>query len=197
VVPVNVRPAERLPAGLLGAAAIVGLTVVAHVAGGGRFTSTATLGLLTVVVLALGLVLASVRRSFGRLLIISVVAQPVIHVVLDTVTAHGTSHGPHAIHQNSVHTSEQHAAMLSSAGHDATAMWVVHVVAAVVTAVVVRWGWRWLRSMPALLRAIVYSVRSVPVVDLVRRLVGGDVDALVPNRLALLTWDERAPPPSM
>jgi hypothetical protein len=194
---VNVRRAERIPAGLLGAAAIVGLTIVAHVAAGGRFTGAVTFGLLTVVVLTLGVVLASVRWSFGRLLMISLVAQPVLHVVLGTVTAHGVSHGRHSIHHTGVHTSEQHAAMLSSVSHDATAMWVVHVVVAAVTAVVVRCGWRWLRSMPALLRAIVYSVRSIPVVDLVRRRRERSLDTLVPNRLALLTWDERGPPPSM
>jgi hypothetical protein len=192
----NARPAERLPAGLLGAAAIGGFTVVGHVVAGGRVTSPLTLGLVTLTVLALGVVLATVRWSFARLLVVTVAAQPVLHVVLGTAAPHGAgAEGGHAIHHATVHTSEQHAAMLSSAGHGATAMWVVHVAAAVLTAVVVRWGWRWLRSMPALLRAVVYAIRSIPFADLERRLPSVAVDARIPNRLALLAWDGRGPPP--
>ncbi len=183
------RLGERLPAALLGAVGVVGCALFAHVAAGGRVAGPAALALLTVAVAALAVALASTRPTFIRLLAIAAGAQPLLHVAFGSLASHTSPSHAH-------HAGAQHATMLTSTDHASATMWIVHLVAAVVTAVVVRWGWRWLRSMPELLRAIAYSIRSVAFVEpaaRVRRVAAG---IRIPNQLALLTWDERGPPRS-
>ena len=74
-------------------------------------------------------------------------------------------------------------------------MWGTHAGAALVVAVVLRWGIRWLRSMPELIRAIVYAVRVSATAPLTGMRLA-PAPALAPASTRYLLRESRGPPAS-
>ncbi len=151
-------------AGAAAGTAVVGFAAGAHVAAGGALAGAATLAVATAAAGVGALGAARMRWTFWRLVVVALAAQPVLHLAINGDT--GAHHGHHSA---------------GAAGHASTAMVVAHLAVALVAAVTLRWGLRWVRTLPALARALavpsrrgvaalhVVRVRWVPVVPAVRR----------------------------
>src|SRR5690606_18643971 len=101
-----------------------------------------------------------VRWTFPRLALAALLAQPVLHRVFAAShgahSAGGHHHGAHAGgHLDHDHASMADAIVAPAGASDHGSAWmaVAHVVVAFAVAAILRWGVRWLRSMPALARA--------------------------------------------
>ena len=188
------RSGDRFTAGLLVGVGIVAAAAFAHLGAGGAI-DPASMALMLAAALVTGLVLASIRWTFARLVLVTVAAQPLLHLLFESAGGHadGMSPDAHGAH----HSIEQHRAMLASTQHADSTMWIVHVVGALATAIVIRWGWRWLRSMPDLVRAIVYATCSVPIASTTRRMRIVVADAWLPDPVVLSAWNGRGPPSSV
>jgi hypothetical protein len=182
---------DRFLAGLLAGVAIVAAAAFSHLGAGGPIERPA-LALMLAAACVVGLGLASIRWTFVRLALVTVAAQPLLHLLFVSVGSHadGMSADAHAAH----HSLDQHQAMLASSPHAGGTMWIVHAAAALAAAVVIRWGWRWLRSMPDLVRAIVYATCSAPVAAAARRVRMVVAEAWSPVPVVLSAWNGRGPP---
>lgn len=156
------RPAIATGAGV--GAAVVGLAASAHAAAGGVLAPEALLGAFVIVTSLATYATRFGRWSFWRLVVAVGAAQPLLHSVLGA--GHG---GHHQHHQHEVATA-----------HADTAMAVAHVVVTLIAAVALRWGVRWVRTLPAVARSLVVPrqqaviacpayVRFAPLPPLARR----------------------------
>ena len=182
--PVTAELRRNKMSGLQAGALIAGLAAVAHAAAGGSLSaSTAIVPMLVVAALGAAMT-ARVRWTFARILTVALVGQLVLHVVLDGASRHGehAHHGEHA------------GLMAGSAPTTGSSMWVAHLLLAGGSAIVLRWGWLWLRSMPAMLRAVVLAAQAIgaPVALAARRLVSSD--AFASGRADASAWLSRGPP---
>lgn len=117
-------------------AAVVVPAVAAHVAAGGALAWTPVLVAFALTTLAAH----RVRWTFPRLVTAVALAQPVLHVALGM--AHPTPEQHHAGH--TVHAAHADGRMVAA-----------HLTITLVAAVGLRWGVRWLRTLPTLARALV------------------------------------------
>jgi hypothetical protein len=181
-----------LTAGFVSGVAIVGLATLAHEMAGGTVHGTASMLAMVVVVLGAVAVAPRLRWTFPRVLCAAFVVQPVLHTVLAT-SGHGMPAGDMALDP----AGHEHAMAMSAmpVQHQELAMWGAHATAALVVAVVLRWAVRWLRSMPELIRAIVYAVRVSATAPLtgVRLALA---PALAPASTRYLLCESRGPPAS-
>jgi len=123
--------------------AVVAVGAFAHAAGGGHVPWRPALAAF-VVVTALA---AQVQRwTFWRAALLTAFAQPALHFAFGAGAGHA-HHGHDAHHMSGV-------------------MPWAHMVAALVTAVALRWGVRWLQALPAVARALVVPPRrlTLPIV---------------------------------
>jgi hypothetical protein len=153
-----------------------------------------TASMLAMVVVVLGAVAVAprLRWTFPRVLCAALVVQPMLHTVLAT-SGHGMPAGDMALDP----AGHEHAMAMSAmpAQQFELAMWGTHAAAALVVAVVVRWGVRWLRSMPELIRAIVFTGR----VSATAALTGlrlAPTPAVAPPSVRYLLCESRGPPAS-
>jgi hypothetical protein len=136
------RHGSREGAGWLVAALLVLSGVVAHVSAGGDWPSVGSAGLLAGLAMVSVCVSGGFRWTFPRLLVALVVSQFVVHVALSGAHRAGGERmmASHAM------PSHEHAVGWS--------MPVAHATLAVATAVVIRYGCRWLTRMPGLVLAV-------------------------------------------
>ncbi len=174
-----------LTAGTMAGVTIAGLAAVAHVSAGGEVAGTRSIvALLGVVALAAALG-TRLRWTFPRVLLVSLAVQPLLHALF---TAGGHAGDPlHAAHAH-----HHMATAPADAGHPS--MPVVHAAVALAGALVVRWGLRWLRSMPELVRAIAFATRRIGVVPPAPVMAFTPTPALAGGRQAMPTWTCRGPP---
>ena len=164
--------------GIAAGGAAAGAGALAHVAAGGAVgpafvvaaTASMTVG---------GLLGPRLRWTFWRAVAAAAAVQPLVHLAL----ASGGGHA-HAGH-HADHTVEGR-------------MWILHTAVAVVVAVLVRWGGRWRRTMPAAIRAVAVAVAPAgppPVVPDAPHWALTDGGA-APRAVATLAWTSRGPPSS-
>lgn len=153
---------------------IVGPGALGHVAAGGSLPAApavATWAALAALAAALG---PRLRWTFARLTVVALLAQPVLHAVFGL--GHGghaglDAHAAHAVHAHPpgghlgapgalTAGPSGHAAAHGSVAHGSVWMAIAHVVAAFAIAAILRWGVRWVRSMPTLARALVVAGRG-------------------------------------
>ena len=173
------------------AAAAAGLLVVAsataaHIAAGGTVDLYALTGLATLAVAVCTTLASRVRLTFGRAITATVALQPVVHAMLghrQLPPVAGTGHVGHVMPTPEPGT------------HVVSSMVLTHAAVAMLCAVVLRWGVRWLRSMPTIGRALVLRPRTV----IAPLLAVGDRspavhDVAVAPLAVLFAWDTRGPP---
>lgn len=131
-------------AGAAAGTSVVGLAAGAHAAAGGALDGAPTLAAAAGAACVGAVAAARVRWTFWRLTAVAVAAQPLLHVVLD-----GGADGHHGHHAG------------PAATHASTTMVVAHLVVALGVAVLLRWGLRWVRTLPALARALVVPRRGL------------------------------------
>ena len=178
------RTRASFAAGAIAGSTAVGLAAFAHVSAGGELSVVVAL-LATIAIGALcGLAASRVRVTFWRAAALAVAAQPALHLAFD---GGGT--------QSHHHHAGAHPMSMSSSSSTDTRMLVAHVGVALVAAVLIRWGARWLCTMPEIARAIVMPLRSVVVPTPLRSdrmpalaVVGGSQSPV--SRW----WDNRGPP---
>ena len=126
-----------------------------------------------------------------RVLCAALVVQPVLHTVLAT-SGHGMPAGEMALDP----VGHEHSMAMSAmpAQHIELAMWGTHAVAALVVAVVLPCGMRWLRAMPELIRAIVFTGR-VSIAPLTRMRLA-PATGVAPASIRYLLCESRGPPAS-
>lgn len=122
--------------------AIVAPGVVAHALAGGHIPLL-PVSLAVLAAIAVGTVL---RPTFWRVLLVAIGAQPAVHFAL--MAGHPSGHDAHAHHAGVGHAH-------TIPAHADTRMVVAHLAGLLVTAVALRWGARWLRTLPAIARAFV------------------------------------------
>jgi uncharacterized membrane protein YjdF len=180
------RSSRSLLVGVPVGITFVGLAVVAHMSAGGRADAW-RVAVASITAVAVAAVLARLRWTFTRLVLVALVSQPLLHIVL--------AHGSHAdqMMEHGGHHHEMVMGASSSASH--TSMPLAHSALAVVSAVAVRWGLRWLRSMPDVARALVVAGRgAVSAVAIAIDRVTAYVSVACTSLAGLLTWDTRGPP---
>jgi hypothetical protein len=72
-------------------------------------------------------------------------------------------------------------------------MWILHIALAIGVAILVRWGVRWVRSMPGIVRALFVAARNVRPVPY----AGQQATVIVAGWCARdveVAWDSRGPP---
>ena len=173
------------------AAAAAGLLIIAaataaHVAAGGAVDIYALTGLAALSVALSTTLVSRVRLTFVRAITLTLLLQPVMHQMLGDNAGGASNATGHTQHGMPMH---------ASGTHVASSMLATHAAAALACAVILRWGVRWLRSMPAFGRALVVWTRGVAVpVAMPGERATGQPDTLgVPIALAF-TWDNRGPP---
>ncbi len=125
--------------------AVVGSAASAHRAAGGHLAVPATLLAFAVTAaLAATAVRLALRWTFPRLVAVAVTAQPLLHAVLG---AGGSGHGHAPAHAG-------HSSGAAAASHADPRMLIAHLAVTFATAVLLRWGLRWLQRLPALARAL-------------------------------------------
>jgi hypothetical protein len=166
--------------GILVGGTVAGLGGFAHVTASGGLEPRSLLLAVGLAMAVGGSLVRRVRWTFARALVAAVAAQPVLHVVL----AGGGHAGGHA-----------HAAHHAAATSADERMWILHTVLAVASAVLLREGGRWLRTMPALVRAVCLGV--APAGALQTASPAGRwtaTDDSSPRPIVALAWSSRAPP---
>jgi hypothetical protein len=178
--------------GVAAGAAISALAVFAHVTAGGSLTGWAPLVGLVAVMTATTATAPRLRWTFPRVAAAAMLLQPLLHVAFaaghSSAPGHASAHADHLAHA-ARHDLAGHAV----AGHS-LAMPVAHVAIALVTAVLLRWGLRWLRAMPGLLRTLVAGARPDVRWVLPQVRMAAPAAALVPVDVARVPWDSRGPP---
>ena len=172
-------------AGLVAGIAVVATAAFAHVRAGGSLDATTSVPLMLGLVGAAAGLAPSLRWTFGRLIVASLAAQAMLHVAsgLASPQAQLASGSHHHTHSTAMHA-------VDGSGLD---MWALHVGLAIMLAVVARWGARWLRSMPGIVRALFVAVRDVRPVLLVRQRLAPSVDRWCGRHVGV-AWDSRGPP---
>ncbi len=161
-------------------AVIAVLAALGHVAAGGRLPLVgAALG-IGAVVAGCAVVGPSVRWTFGRILLAAFGVQAALHLVFSSA-----GHAGHAPH---VHP--EHAATVGSS----SSMWIAHAAVAVVAAVALRWGWRWLRAMPGLVRAVLLGMRSLRAPFASSSSLLSSIVSVGTGHATVFTWRSRGPP---
>lgn len=124
---------------------------------------------------------------FLRLLAIAVAAQPAMHAVMSHTAAPGHAH----------HARHAHHGTHGGVG-DGVGMMMLHVGLAFVLAVVLRWGWVWLRTLPLVGRALVAPSPqwATPLIGTNRTGTIGRVDTMLLYDGEVSTRTNRGPPPA-
>lgn len=145
----RVRPAPNHLIGMLCGLLFSSFVGLGHrLAGGSLPPLTTALPWLTAVAFA-GALLSGLRWTFPRLLAVFVIIQPLAHLVL-------AGRGPAMTGDGAMSMAGVQPSM---AQHSAWMMMATHTVAAVLIAVVVRYGWIWISTMPLVIRAVVWASR--------------------------------------
>lgn len=179
---------SALPSALAGALAgttTVALAALAHTSAGGSLDTRPAIVCAAVLGLVGAIAASCVRITFWRAALVTIAAQPMLHLAFDGFHPRPHQHVGH-------HTMEPAPA---HAGGTDTRMLVAHVAVALGAAVLMRWGLRWLRSMPEVARAIVVPPRSV-VVPITLRAHRAPAVAIAGGAQSLVSrwWDNRGPP---
>ena len=174
-----------LTAGTMAGATIAGLAAVAHVSAGGELGGTGSIVALLGVVVLSAVLGRRLRWTFPRVLLVSLAVQPFLHALF-------TAGGPSGDALHNAHAHHHMATAPADAGHPS--MPVVHAAVALVAALVIRWGVRWLRSMPELVRAVAFAMRRVGVVPPAAAMALTPMPVLAGGRQAMPTWTCRGPP---
>jgi hypothetical protein len=166
-----------VPAGVL----VAGLAIAAHASAGGEVSGIGPS--IAVATCALGAVslTTSIRWTFVRILVAATALQPVLHLVLGGHAGHDAHHA-------------HGGAAASAAGAADPQMWIMHGGLAILTAVALRWGVRWVRSMPALARALLSRTPAWVGVLPIASPVEPATTVIACDRHSLLTWTNRGPP---
>ncbi len=181
-----------LASGALAGAAVVGVGGFAHLTAGGHVAAASFATATVVAAVAGAMVGLRVRWTFWRALGIALTAQPVLHAVLG-------GGGGHAHHDSSMHAASgsmtaDAAAMSSHASSPSASMWLAHVGVALAVAVLARWGARWVRTMPELVRAVADAARRLTVIMPAPSLTLVVAPGFARGRREALAWDSRGPP---
>jgi hypothetical protein len=172
--------------------AFAGVTIVvasalAHVAAGGAVNGRGLL--VAAAVAALSGVAIRTHLTLGKLVAIAALTQPVLHAAL----SHGAAST--AIHQHTAGHADHHVSHGGAAGTHGLSMMVAHAVVGVGIALALRWGVRWMRSMPEIGRALVTSGNGVAaLIVLPARAVAPVTDAAGTPLAVLPAWRGRGPP---
>jgi hypothetical protein len=169
-------------AGLLAGIGLVASAVFAHLRAGAQITPAVALPVMLLVVGGASALAPTLRWNFARLVVASIAAQLVLHLAFGIGSTHATASHHHG-HVGSMH----------AAGGRSPDMWILHLGVAVVIAVALRWGARWLRVMPGLVGALLVPARTVVPVAL-RREPASMSDIRWGERDAEVAWDSRGPP---
>ena len=180
------RSSRSLLAGASAGLLIVATATAAHLAAGGAIDIYALIGIAAMSV-ALSTTLASrVRLTFLRAVTVTLLLQPVMHQMLGHgagVASDATGHSQHDM------------TMPGQGTHWASAMLATHAAVALACAVILLWGVRWLRTMPAIGRALVVWTRGVAVPVTLSGATAAAGHHTVERPLAILfAWDNRGPP---
>lgn len=168
------------------AGAVVAPGALAHAAAGGALDLAPT-ALACVVVAAAAFAADRVRWTFPRLVLAAAAGQPVLHVLFSAGHAPVSSpgHGGHAEHAG--HTA------LAVAGVEGR-MVAAHLAVTLVVAVALRWGLRWLSTLPTIGRALVVPRRGTPVPRVVRVRFAPPAPPLRRDLAVLAVRGSRGPP---
>jgi hypothetical protein len=175
------RPPRALTTGVAAGVTVAGLAIAAHALAGGELSGIGPLIAVATCVLAAISLGASIRWTFTRILVAATALQPVLHLVLGGHAGHPAHHAHHGV------------GAAGAAGADPR-MWVMHGGLAIVAAVAIRWGARWLRSMPALVRALLPPPPARAGMLPIAAPIGAPTPVLACDRWSLLTWTNRGPP---
>lgn len=175
---------DRLLRSAAGGTCAAAISAVGHRAGGGAAPSATALAVVVILIGATSVAAGRVRWTFARLLVALVAAQPLIHVLFG---GHAPSSGGHDMASMSTHSAHAH-------GGGGWSMVVMHAAFAALTAIVLRYGVRWLVAMPACMRAVGVVARDPsPWPVTVVAMVPATVPALhvgAPSKV----WNSRGPP---
>ncbi len=166
--------------------------MLGHVTAGGtvellRFLSVSA----AAVALATGASCVGTRWSLSRIALASLLAQPVLHVAFGhseqhQVTGHMTGH-------DMVMTVASPGG--GSASGSMVSMIIAHVMVALIAALVVRWGGRWLWMLPLVARSLCLRQRgAVAPFPSATSLAPAELEAGRVPIGVLLAWDSRGPP---
>ncbi len=178
--------------GALAGAAVVGVGGFAHVAAGGQLAAQSFLAATAVAAAAGAAIRLHVRWTFWRLWSVALVAQPVLHALLAVDGGHGPHHS--SMHAGGGSLAGDAAGLSSHPSSHAGVMWFAHVGLAVAVAVLVRWGARWVRSMPALVRAVADGARRLTLILPTPSVTLAAAPGFDRGRREGLAWDSRGPP---
>lgn len=140
------RRSFQRPVGALYGLLVAFVVAFGHRAAGGALPPVATSLLWLTVAAGAGALSSRLHWTFPRLLALFVAVQPLAHLAL---AEHGAA------------MADPSGMMTDHAGGAAWPMMGMHAAAAVVTACVVRFGWTWVSTMPALAERVVCLVRQV------------------------------------
>ncbi len=163
--------------GITAGGAVAAAGALAHVTAGGSLGPAFAVAVTASMTVG-GLAGPRLRWTFWRALGAAAAVQPLLHLALATGGDHAHA-GHHA---------------MDGAGER---MWILHTAVAVGVAVLVRWGGRWLRTMPAAVRAVALAMAPARGPS-----VGPDAPrwarttARAPRAVASLAWTSRGPPSS-
>lgn len=169
---------------------VIASATAAHMAAGGTVDVYALIGLATLSV-ALSTTLASrVRLTFARAITATLLLQPVMHQMLGHRSA-----VPNVATGHMDHSMDHAMPMPETSTHIGSSMVASHAAVALLCAVALRWGIRWLRSMPMIGRALVLRARTAVVPMLtVGATAPATPDVVVAPFAVLFAWDTRGPP---
>ena len=178
-------------AGLAAGIGVVASATFAHVRAGGSLDANASVPFMLLIVGAGAVLGPRMRWTYARVVVASMAAQAALHVAFGgaSTMSMATPTASHA-HEHHDHTGSAAMHVTGGAGLE---MWVLHLALAIGLAIVVRWGVRWVRSMPGIVRALfvaAHNVRPIPVIGqraavIVAAWCGRDVE---------VAWDSRGPP---
>lgn len=140
--PAPARPLRARRRGALVGAAAAGMALAAHVSVGGRLPDVAGLALALGLAVLAGVLLGEVRRGAVRDTVSVLAAQGALHgLFLLFAPVPGTTPGPTPTggHHGAA-TVVPAASAAPTGGHEHASMWLAHLVAALVTAVIIRRG---------------------------------------------------------
>lgn len=182
----------RLLHAVAGGSCAAALGAVAHRSAGGTPPSLLALAMVVAVIGTARMLAGRVRWTFPRLLVAVVAAQPLIHLVFG---AHGTAsdHAAHHAHHGMDDAVAMHGAHAASIGAG-WAMVITHAVLAAATAIVMRYGVRWLVAMPGCIRAVALFPRPTPLWPLMARTMVLAIASVPAAAAPSKVWNSRGPP---
>lgn len=180
------RSARSLLAAASTGVLVVAAAAAAHVAAGGTVDGYALIGLAALSIAVSTTLASRVRLTFVRAVTATLLLQPVMHTMLGHGTGMTGDAASHAHHDMAMPAASTHVVSSMAASHAAVAL---------VCAGFLRWGVRWLRSMPAVGRALVVRARTVVVpIVLPRDRAPAIADTAAAPLAVLVAWDNRGPP---